>query len=148
MTRNIAKSSIPAGGLFLSPGRSWISGAVGLGVLTALLGAAQPPQQVPSANADNSKLFPDANGPPSRNDSARLSADETGKQNLDAARAGRDKQIEIDTAKLLELATQLKAEVDKTNKDTLSINVIRKADSIEKLAKGVKDEIKLTAGAK
>ena len=48
---------------------------------------------------------------------------------------------------LLELATQLKDEVDKTSKDTLSLNVIRKAESIEKLAHGVKEKMKLTMGA-
>jgi hypothetical protein len=37
--------------------------------------------------------------------------------------------------------------VDKTDKDTLSINVIRKAEMIEKLAKGVKEKMKLTAAA-
>ena len=40
----------------------------------------------------------------------------------------------------------LKAEVDKTNKDMLSLNVIRKADEIEKLAHNVKEKMKLTVG--
>jgi hypothetical protein len=40
----------------------------------------------------------------------------------------------------------LKAEVDKTNKDMLSLNVIRKADEIEKLAHDVKEKMKLTIG--
>jgi hypothetical protein len=42
------------------------------------------------------------------------------------------------------MAVELKAEVDKTNKDTLSLSVIRKADAIEKLAKTVKDKMKQT----
>jgi hypothetical protein len=37
--------------------------------------------------------------------------------------------------------------VDKTNKDMLSITVIRKADAIEKLAHQVKEKMKLTVGA-
>ena len=37
--------------------------------------------------------------------------------------------------------------MDKTDKDTISIDVIRKADTIERLAKGVKEKMKLTVGA-
>jgi nitric oxide reductase activation protein len=54
----------------------------------------------------------------------------------------RQKQIVADTQKLLDLATQLKTDVDKSNKDTLSLDVIRKADEIEKLAKQVKEKMK------
>lgn len=54
----------------------------------------------------------------------------------------RQKQLVADTNKLLQLATELKADVDKTNKDVLSVDVIKKADEIEKLAKSVKDRMK------
>jgi hypothetical protein len=60
--------------------------------------------------------------------------------------AERKKQIADESARLLKLATDLKAEVDKTTKDTLSITVVRKADEIEKLAHSVKENTKLTAG--
>jgi hypothetical protein len=63
-----------------------------------------------------------------------------------AANAERKKQIAEDSAMLLKLATDLKAEVDKTGKDTLSLNVIRKADEIERLAHNVKEKMKLTVG--
>jgi hypothetical protein len=46
----------------------------------------------------------------------------------------RQKQIADDTADLLKLANSLKAEVDKTNEDTLSVAVVRQAGEIEKLA--------------
>ena len=52
------------------------------------------------------------------------------------------KQLSYDTAKLLTLANELKAELDKSNKDTLSLSVIRKADQVEKLAHKVRDEMK------
>ena len=52
------------------------------------------------------------------------------------------KQLADDTAKLLTLANELKAELDKSNKDTLSLSVIRKADQVEKLAHKVRDEMK------
>jgi len=44
------------------------------------------------------------------------------------------KQIVDDTANLLKLANSLKAEVEKTTPDTLSVTVVRQASEIEKLA--------------
>jgi hypothetical protein len=52
------------------------------------------------------------------------------------------KQLAEDTAKLLVLANELKAELDKSNMDTLSLGVIRKAEQVEKLAHKVRDEMK------
>ena len=54
----------------------------------------------------------------------------------------RQKRLIADTDRLLNLATQLKADVDKTTKDTLSIEVIKKAEEIEKLAKSVKERMR------
>jgi len=54
----------------------------------------------------------------------------------------RQKKLVSDTERLLALANELKEEVDKTNKDTLSLEVIRKADEIEKLAHSVKEKMK------
>jgi nitric oxide reductase activation protein len=51
----------------------------------------------------------------------------------------RQKKLVEDTAKLLVLANELKVAVDKSNKDTLSLDVVRKADEIEKLAHSVKE---------
>lgn len=56
--------------------------------------------------------------------------------------AARQQQLVKDTNQLLALATELKTDVDKTNKDVLSIDVIKKAEEIEKLAKSVKDRMK------
>ena len=55
--------------------------------------------------------------------------------------AERQKQLAADKAKLLKLATELKEEMDKTNLDTLSLSIIRKANQIEKLAHSVKQEM-------
>jgi hypothetical protein len=54
----------------------------------------------------------------------------------------RQKQLVLDTQKLLALANELKVEVDKSTKDTMSLDVIRKADEIEKLAHTVKEKMK------
>jgi hypothetical protein len=52
------------------------------------------------------------------------------------------KQLADDTAKLLTLANELKAELDKSSKNTLSLSVIKKAEQVEKLAQKVRDEVK------
>lgn len=54
----------------------------------------------------------------------------------------RQQDIQKDTEKLLELATELKQAVDKSNENMLSLDVIKKAEQIEKLAKQVKDKMK------
>lgn len=54
----------------------------------------------------------------------------------------RKKAISVESTQLLAMAVALKAEVDKTNKDMLSLSVIRKADEIEKLAHTVKEKMK------
>jgi hypothetical protein len=54
----------------------------------------------------------------------------------------RQQDIKQDTDKLLELATELKQYVDKTNENIISVDVIKKAEQIEKLAKNVKDKMK------
>jgi nitric oxide reductase activation protein len=58
--------------------------------------------------------------------------------------AERQRKLVEDTEKLVALVTQLKVEVDKSTKDTLSLDVVRKADEIEKLAKSVKEKMKGT----
>ncbi|MDR3740738.1 MAG: hypothetical protein P4L40_17120 [Terracidiphilus sp.] len=57
----------------------------------------------------------------------------------------RHQQLADDSARLLALAIALKAEVDKTNKDTLSLNVMRRADEIEKLAHTVREHMRTSA---
>jgi hypothetical protein len=54
----------------------------------------------------------------------------------------RQQDIKKDTDQLLELATELKQYVDKTNENIISLDVIKKAEQIEKLAKNVKDKMK------
>jgi|SRR5271170_1552251 len=53
-------------------------------------------------------------------------------------------QLVADSEKLLKLSHELKDEVAKTNKDTLSIAVIKKADEVEKLAKSLKERASKT----
>ena len=50
--------------------------------------------------------------------------------------------LKNDTDKLLKLAVELKAYVDKSGPNVLSVDVVRKAEEIEKLAHSVKDKMK------
>ena len=50
--------------------------------------------------------------------------------------------LKRDTDKLLKLSVELKAYVDKSDENVLSLDVVRKAEEIEKLAKSVKDKMK------
>ena len=61
-----------------------------------------------------------------------------------ARKRNQDRQAALkkDTDKLLQLATELKEYVDKTNENMLSLEVIRKAEEIEKLSKSVREKMK------
>jgi len=61
-----------------------------------------------------------------------------------AKRANRERQAQLqrDADNLLKLATQLKQYVDKSNENTLSLDVVKKAEEIEKLAHSVKEKMK------
>lgn len=93
------------------------------------------------------RIPPEITRTPDANQANDINDQQAKKQSFEAANAERKKQIADDSAKLLKLAIDLKAEVDKTNKDMLSLNVIRKADEIERLARGVKEKMKLSVGA-
>jgi len=58
----------------------------------------------------------------------------------------RQQDIKKDTDKLFELATELKAAVDKSNENIFSLEVVRKAEQVEKLAKKVKENMKEAFG--
>ena len=58
----------------------------------------------------------------------------------------RQQDIRDETDKLFRLATELKAAVDKTNENLLSLDVVRKAEEVEKLAKKVKEKMKESVG--
>jgi hypothetical protein len=50
--------------------------------------------------------------------------------------------LKADTDKLLKLSVELKDYVDKADENVLSLDVIKKAEEIEKLAKSVKDKMR------
>lgn len=54
----------------------------------------------------------------------------------------RQAELKRDTEKLLQLSTELKEYVDKSNSNILSVDVIKKAEEIEKLAHTVKTRMR------
>jgi len=59
----------------------------------------------------------------------------------------RQAQIEADTKKLYQLSAELRSEVAKTYKQSLSVTVLKKAQELEKLAKSLKAQMKQEAAA-
>src|SRR6267154_534832 len=54
----------------------------------------------------------------------------------------RFQKVKDDTEKLVQLSNELKEYVGKANEHTLSLDVIKKAEEIERLAKSVKDKMR------
>ncbi|HEY4932538.1 MAG TPA: hypothetical protein VII23_13285 [Terriglobales bacterium] len=91
------------------------------------------PSQTPDASTSGSQRQRQAEDPWTE----EQKRDMVKKRNLQ-----RQQDIKKDTDQLLDLATQLKQYVDKTNENIISVDVIKKAEQIEKLAHAVKDKMK------
>jgi hypothetical protein len=126
-------------------------GLITVGILALLFLTAVAPGDGKALSQRSSSPYPqlpeDANPLPSVSDQQRMREQQKEKQNFDLINSERIRQIESDSTRLLKMAIDLKAEVDKTSKDTLSLSVIRKADAIEKLAHDVKEKMKLSIGS-
>jgi hypothetical protein len=124
-------------------------GILGLGAAVVLLVAGSSAgsqatdtgqmQQPPSMQTPPFGTSPPFGEPPNPTDPMQRQR----QQKMEKARnVDRQKQLEKDTDKLLSLAKELKEEVGKSNADTLSVDVVKKAAEIEKLAKSVKDRMR------
>ena len=89
----------------------------------------QTPRQIP---------LPPLHQAPSPEDEERAKLE---KEMAKKANQERQAQLRRDTNDLLKLATELKLSVDKSNENILSLDVIKKADEIERLAHSVKDKM-------
>jgi hypothetical protein len=93
----------------------------------------QGPAQIPG-------LGPGPGFPPNdRQDEQRARVE---KEMAKKANRERHAQLQRDTDNLLKLANELKQSVDNSNENTLSLEVVKKADEIEKLAHSVKEKMK------
>lgn len=105
-----------------------------LAAISAQQATPPPPRMSPVPGSINTRNSPDDNNDP---EAARMAAEQGLRRNT-----LRQQEIVDDTTKLLTLAQQLKVEVDKSNKNMLSIAVVKKAEEIEKLAKSVKEKMR------
>jgi hypothetical protein len=96
--------------------------------------AQQPPQPPPGSFPQQPTPGTAPNDDPAREKMERDMAKRANHERHEA--------LQRDTNKLLELATQLKEQVDKSTENTLSMDVIKKAEEIEKLAHSVKEKMR------
>lgn len=122
-----------------------------LAVMTILTSATQSAQtQQPAGelvSPSNTSRASEANTQAALHE-PQIKSQSSAPQNLNTASDERKRQLADESACLLQLANGLKAEVNKTNKDTLSLTVIQKANEIERLAHRVKEGSKALSGAK
>jgi len=118
--------------------RSLVVGFCLLG-LSSGVGTTQKPGQPTVSPPDPLSQLPDAtNRSKGEDDPFRPSGERQAKMRNEE----RQKRLVSDTDKLLTLATQLHDDVAKTDKDILSLDVVKRADEIEKLAHSVKERMK------
>jgi hypothetical protein len=118
--------------------RLWILAVVLLlfTLVSSRSGLAQNSEQFPRIPPPGQTPTP---GPPGPEDEQRARIE---KEMAKKANQERQAQLKRDTDNLLKLATELKQDVDKSTPDTLSLEVVKKAEEIEKLAKSVKEKMK------
>jgi hypothetical protein len=119
--------------------RMMMAGVVLLGASAGRMSGGEPRQQPIQQPGQTGGGFPGMGH--RAGDENPISPDLARKQEQ-ARNSERQKRLVADTDKLLTLATELKADVDKTNKDVMSVDVIKKAEEIEKLAHSVKERMK------
>jgi hypothetical protein len=76
---------------------------------------------------------------PSGEDESRAKID---REMAKKANLERQASLKADTDKLLKLSGELKDYVDRSNENVLSLDVVKKAEEIEKLAHSVKEKMK------
>ena len=94
------------------------------------------PANVPQAQRNAAEREAEINGL-SRDPHQRLQQELTTR-----SMAGRQSQLRLDTAKLVALTAELKQHVDKADPNILSMDVIKKAQEIQKLAKSVQEKMR------
>lgn len=101
-------------------------------VLSAASQAGNPRGPLVSASRRSSAQFPLQQRQEQDEESLRI-------QKENARRANEQRQLELkrDTERFLHLTNELKQYVDKTNENILSLEVIKKAEEIERLARSV-----------
>jgi type VI protein secretion system component VasF len=113
----------------------WLCALAGISVAAISAGAGLLSGHAQSSPAQDTKATQQAATTPPNSPNPAAAA-QSMPASAPAAAAGDPQKQEIvdEAADLLKLATALKSEVDKSNKDTLSVTVVRKAGQLEQLA--------------
>ena len=118
---------------------------VAVAILTGTAHSGQDPLP-PRGSPDRPSTTGMGNVLPGSVDQIRMREQKIREKNYAAANSERIRQIGEDSAILLKLAADLKAELDKTEKDTPSLKAIHEAELIERLSHNVQEKMKLTVG--
>lgn len=135
--------------------RRWVTAGAVAGAILALTAKCdfsqngQSTQQLanPQPGATPAKLMEANSRLPDANAMMEVNGENLKRAKFEAANLERKRQMSADSVELLKLAAELKAEVDKTAHDTLSMNEVKRAEEIERLAHDVQVKMKLTAPA-
>ena len=109
---------------------------LGLGVVCALLAIAAP------ASAQQMQLPPSVAQSQSMSSVPVIVGDDIQRQQAEAANQQRQVEIKRDTEKMFELTQELKDYLQKAGQGIISLDAIKKAEQIEKLAKSVRSKMK------
>ena len=105
--------------------------------LVAVVFGAPMHSQAPTANSDSEPKTAASPSPQEPAPPPVVAAKEENSPALSAEQL-RQARIEADTKKLYQLSAELRAEVAKTYKESLSLTVLKKAQQVETLAKSLK----------
>lgn len=97
---------------------------------------------LPSYSSPQAVTLPEPTAVPQHGDDEPRIPEQVQKDMQKKANLQRQADLKRDADKLLKLSTELKEYVDKTNENVMSVEVIKKADEIEKLAHSVKTKMR------
>jgi len=120
--------------------------AIGFAAAAAIFAGVARAQQEPPPRPPHPILLPEANHLPDVNDQMVMKEQNAKKKDFSAANAERKRQIDDEAVKLLILAKDLKAKMEKAGNDPLSPTLVREAEVIELLAGDLKLKMKMTVG--
>jgi hypothetical protein len=108
------------------------------------------PGHAQTQNQNQNPRVPPPNGPPvpgapmttTTSGEGDVNRERMTREMAKKANLARQAGLKADAEKLLKLAVELKDYVDKSNENVLSLDVLKKAEEIEKLAHSVKDKMK------
>ena len=104
--------------------------------------SAKPPSQPAQATQPAPAPAPPAEQPVPRQEAAQPAPPAEEAPTLPPSSDPAQRQMEKDTARLLQLVRELKAEVNKAGSNTLSVAAVQKADEIQRLVKSLKQQMR------